>query len=172
MRYLESPELRSFHDSFLRAIRKSSLGQSDKEWGYPHGVERCETFSFPIEQGTLLIGHLDRAKEWRRWWIPVALVDRAHATYSQLAIDFEMSIPAQPNLYLSVHYAVDGEAILILHKGKFTVGHGSIRLHQFFEHYRANPKGWQTIRFNGYDYLVLARLVQTSFDKDFLGLLD
>lgn len=172
MRYLVSSELHGFHDSFLRALRKHSSGKSDEEWGYPSGFEICETFSFRTEHGTLLIGHLDRIKELGRWWIPVTLEDNSHASYTQLSIDFEMSIPTQKNLYLSVHYTMDdGGAILILHKGKFTVGHGSISMREFFEYYRANPGRWQLMRFNGYDYLRLAKLDPESFDSDFLKLL-
>lgn len=172
MRYLTSSELYGFHDSFLLALRKHSSSQFEEEWGYPSGFEICDTFSFTTEHGTLLIGHLDRIKELGRWWIPITLEDNSHTPYTQLLIDFEMSIPTRPNLYLSVHYTMDDDgAIHILHKGKFTVGHGSISIREFSQYYRTNPGRWQLMQFNGYDYLKLARIKQESFDSDFLKLI-
>lgn len=172
MRYLTSSELHSFHDSFLQALRIHSSSHYEEEWGYPSGFEICDTFSFSTEHGTLLIGHLDRTNELGRWWIPITLEDNSYTQFSQLLINFEMSIPTQPNLYLSAHYTIDDDgAIHILHKGKFTVGHGSISMHAFFEYYRANPGRWLLRKFMGYDYLQLAKINPESFESDFLKLL-
>jgi len=57
MPYLTGSELHGFHDSFLRALKKQSLSQSDEEWGYPSGFEICDTFSFRTEHGKFTVGH-------------------------------------------------------------------------------------------------------------------
>ena len=165
MRYLTSPELQDFHDSFLRALRKHSSGHSDEAWGFPHGWDECDTFSFRTVHGTLLIGHLDLTKELGRWWIPISLEDN----YPN--IEFEINIPLEPNLRLSVHYTMDDDgAILILHKGRFTVVH-AIGMSEFFEYYRANPVIWERMQYNWYDYLILAKIEPESVDSDFLKII-
>ena len=172
MRYLNGSELYSFHESFLKALKKHSSSQSEEEWGYPSGVDICDTFSFTTEHGTLLIGYLDRIKELGRWWVPITLQDNISTPYAQITIDFEMSIPMRQNFHVSVHYTItDDGAILILHKGKFTIGHGSRSMSEFFEYYRKNPGRWQIIQFNGYNYLQLGRINPESFDNEFLKLI-
>ena len=174
MRYLTSSELHSFHDSFLRTLRKHSLGQSNEEWGYPSGFHVCETHLFETNHGNMYIGHLDSVENSGRWWIPVTLEDNIRSlSTTQLSIDFEMSIPARPNLRLSTHYIKDEEDNLyIVQKGKFTIGHRSISMSEFFRYYLAQPSKWQVIQFNDYDYLILVKLVLGSIDADFSYLLN
>ena len=174
MRYLTSSELHSFHDLFLQTLRKHSLDQSNKEWGYPSGFQVFETHLFKTKYGNMYIGHLDSVEDSGRWWIPVTLeVNNRALSSTQLSIDFEMSIPAEPNLYLSTHYIKDGEDNLhIVSKGKFTAGPGAISMKDFFGYYMAQPGRWKVIKFNRYKYLILVKLALKSIDADFSYLLD
>lgn len=174
MRYLTSSELDSFHDSFLNTLRKHSLNQSNEEWGYPGGFNVCETHLFKTKHGNMYIGHLDSVEYFGRWWIPVTLEGNIRSlSTTQLSIDFEMSIPARPNLRLSTHYIKDKENNLyIVQKGKFTVGNSSKSMSEFFQYYLAQPDRWQVIQFNGYDYLILVKLQLKSISANFSYLLD
>ena len=85
----------------------------------------------------------------------------------------QAGIPKTLNKNLSVHYTIDDNKVIrILHKGKFTVGHGSVSMAEFFNYYRNNPGRWQLISFLDYDYLELAQLNTNLTDTDFVGLLD
>jgi hypothetical protein len=170
MRYLNSSELSQFHDAFLTMCEKHATGKDEEDWGYPTGIISCETFSFDTKYGTMYIGH-DDFIEKQRWWIPIGL--EAQAFITELAISFEMCIPKTDNRYLSVHYTIDdNKTIHILHKGKFTVGHGSVSMSEFFDYYRKNPSRWQLIKFYGYDYLELGKVNMVLADAEFIGLLD
>jgi hypothetical protein len=170
MRYLNSSELSQFHDALLGMCDKHATNKGEEGWGYPTGVHYCDTYSFDSKFGLLYIGHDDFIAE-KRWWIPVALEEQVSG--EQLPISFEMCIPKTENRYVSVHYTVDDNKIVhILHKGKFTVGHGSVSMYDFFNYYRKIPGKWQLINFYGYDYLELGRVNLILTDVDFVGLLD
>ncbi|MFC2012473.1 hypothetical protein ACFLVU_05020 [Chloroflexota bacterium] len=170
MRYLNNSELSQFHNAFLEMCEKHATGKDEEDWGYPTGVISCETFSFDTKYGTMYIGH-DDFIEKQRWWIPIGLEEQAFIT--ELAISFEMCIPKTDNRYLSVHYAMDDNKIVhILHKGKFTVGHGSVSMYEFFNYYRKNLGKWKLTKVNFQDYLELGKVNIAITDADFSGLLD
>ena len=74
---------------------------------------------------------------------------------------------------LSVHYAIDENNIVhILHKGKFTVRHGSVSMWKFFDYYRKSRGKWQLIHWNNHDYLVLGKVNLAVTDAEFAELLD
>jgi hypothetical protein len=66
----------------------------------------------------------------------------------------------------------DNKTVHILHKGKFTVGHGSVSMYEFFDYYRENPGKWSLINFNFQNYLELGKVNLVLTDNDFRGLLD
>jgi len=170
MHYLNSSELSQFHDSLLSMFQKHAVATSEEEWGYPGGIHFCDTYSFNTKHGLLYIGHDDLIDK-KRWWIPVGLEERN--SVEQLPISFEICIPKIHNMFVSVHYTIDDHNIIhILHKGKFTVGYGSVSMDDFFKYYRANPGNWQVINFNYRDYLELGRVHLVLTDADFIGLLD
>ena len=170
MRYLNSLELSQFHDILLKMFQKHATNVRKKDWGHPHGTDYCDTYSFNTKYGTLHIGHDDYVQE-ERWWIPIVLEEQISG--AQLSIAFEMNIPKTRNMRLSVHYAIDENNIVhILHKGKFTVRHGSVSMSQFFGYYGKNPGKWQLIHWNNHDYLVLGKVNLVLTDAEFIGLLD
>jgi hypothetical protein len=151
-------------------FKKHAITISEESWGFPSGFIDCETFQFNTNLGYLYIGHNDNT-EANRWWIPIASADLNFG--NEFHISFEMSIPKIHNNGLSVHYMIDENKIVhIMHKGKFTVGYGSVSMAEFFEYYRNNPGKWQAISFNNYDYLELGKLSLNITDADFIGLLD
>ena len=170
MRYLNSLELSQFHDALLKMVQKHATNVGEDSWGYPSGVHYCDTYSFNTKYGTLYMGHDDFIEE-KRWWVPIALEEQISG--HQLPIAFEMCIPKTRNMHVSVHYAIDDNNIVhILHKGKFTVGHGSVSMWEFFDYYRKNRGKWQLIKFNYYDYLVLGKVNLVITDTDFAELLE
>jgi len=170
MYYLNNSQLSQFHDAFLAMCEKHGTAKNVEGWGFPTGVIDCDTYSFDTKQGTLYIGHDDAVAE-NRWWIPIGLESQAYG--NELAIAFEMNIPRTRNMHLSVHFAIDDDnRIHILHKGKFTVGHGSVSMDDFFAYYRKNPGKWRLIKFNYYDYLVLGEVNLILTDTDSAELLD
>ena len=170
MRYLNNSELSQFHAAFLGMCEKHDINKDEEGWGYPTGVIYCDTYSFDTKQGTMYIGH-DDFIEKERWWIPIGLEEQVFVT--ELAISFEMCIPKTDNRYLSVHYTIDdNKTVHILHKGKFTVGHGSVRMYEFFSYYQNNPGRWPVISFSGYNYLELGVVNLALTDAEFVGLLD
>jgi hypothetical protein len=170
MRYLNSTELSQFHDAFLAMCERHATAQNEEGWGFPTGVIYCDTYSFTIRQNTLYIGH-DATVAEDRWWIPIGLESQAYI--NELAIAFEMNIPRTTNMRLSVHYGVeDNRRIHILHKGKVTVGHGSLGMSEFFSYYRNNPGRWPIIRFYVYEYLGLGQVSLPITDGEFLGLVE
>jgi len=170
VRYANSNELTQFHDSFLAMCEKHAKEKTEEEWGYPGGFDFCGTYNFDTKYGPMYIGHIDKP-EMSRYWIPIILEEQV--TGYQLSVTFEMCIPKTKNLRLSVHYTIDDSNIIqILHKGKFTLGHGSLSMADFFDFYRKNPAKWQVIKFNGYDYLVLSKVNLVMTDTDFTELLD
>jgi len=170
MRYLNSSELTQFHDSLLAMCQRHAIVKNVKGWGFPTGVIDCDTYSFKTRQGTMYIGHDDFIEE-QRWWIPIGL--ESQAFINELAIAFEMNIPKTPNKHLSVHYAIDSnQKVHMLHKGKFTVGYGSVSMSDFFDYYRKYPGKWQLLKFNYYNYLLLAKVNLVLTDADFTQLLD
>jgi len=169
MRYLTSLELRQFHDALLGKFKKHATSQAKKEWGYPHGVTSCDTYSFSTKHGMLYLGHYDYI-EGNRWWIPITLEEQVSG--AQLPVTFEMSIPKTRNMRVSVHYAVDDNGLVhILDKGKFTVGYGSVGMQEFFTYYRKTPGQWPLMQFNSYDYVVLGKLSLNVTDSNLLDLL-
>ncbi len=170
MRYLNNSELSQFHDALLKMFQKHATNVGKKDWGHPHGIDYCDTYSFNTKYGTLRIGHEDYVQE-ERWWIPIEL--KKQVPSDQLSIAFEMNIPKTRNMRLAVHYAIDENNIVhILHKGKFTVGHGSVSMSEFFNYYRKIPSKWQLINFYSYDYLELGRVNLILTDTEFVQLLD
>jgi hypothetical protein len=170
MRYANSTELSQFHDVFLGMCEKHATAKDEEGWGFPTGVIYCDTYSFDTKQGTMYIGHDDFVEE-QRWWLPIGL--ESQAFINELAISFEMCIPKTLNRHLSVHYIIDdNQTMHILHKGKFTVGHGSVSMYEFFNYYQNNPGRWPVISFPGYDYLELGKVNLTLTDDEFLGLLE
>jgi len=170
MHYLNSSELSQFHDALLKMFEKHAINVSEDSWGFPSGILYCSTYSFNTKCGTLHVGHDDRVEK-KRWWIPIALEEQISG--DQLSIAFEMCIPKTRNMHLSVHYAIDNDNIVyILHKGKFTVGHGSVSMWKFFDYYGKNPGKWQLIKFDYNDYLVLGKDNLVLTDTDFAELLD
>ena len=170
MRYLNSSELSMFHDSLLRMFGKHATNIGQDSWGFPSGIHYCDTYSFNTKYGTLHVGH-DDFIEAKRWWIPITLEEQVYG--DQLPIAFEMCIPKTRNMQVSVHYAIDDNNVVhILHKGKFTVGHGSVSMSDFFDYYQKYPGKWQLMKFNYYDYLLLAKVNLVLADADFTQLLD
>jgi hypothetical protein len=170
MRYANNAELSQFHDAFLAMCEKHAVAKDEDEWGYPHGVTYCDTFSFNTKHGTMYIGH-DDLTEKNRWWIPIGLEEQI--VWDYLSISFEMCIPKTRNMRVSIHYALDDNNIVhILHKGKFTVGHGSVSMDDFFNYYRRNPGRWQVISFNYQDYLELGKVSLVINYAEFLDLLE
>lgn len=169
MRFLFDKEFPSFHDSVLGLMKKHSKRHSIEVWGFPSGNIECDTYGFQTKYGTLLMGHHNDTKH-KRWWIPINLDNFGYGI--QIPIAFEMCIPKAANRHLSVHYATDAnDDINILHKGKFTVGYGSVSMLEFFRYYRANPGGWPIISFDGREYLLLGKLNQRLLDNSFLDLI-
>lgn len=171
MRYANSADLSQFHDSFLAMCEKHATAKDVEDWGFPTGAIDCDTYSFDTKQGTMYIGHDDfQAKQ--RWWIPISLEeDQTYIT--QLVIAFEMCIPKADNRYLSVHYVLDDDGrVHILHKGKFTIGHGSASMSEFFDYYRKHPGRWPIVVVNFQDYLELGKVSLPINDDEFLGLLE
>lgn len=169
MRYANSDELSRFHDAFLGMCKKHTTSNDQMEWGFPSGAIYCDTYLLNTTQGMIYIGHEDFVEE-QRWWIPIVLKERVSG--DQLSIDFEMNIPKTRNIRLAVHYAIDEHNnIHVLHKGKFTVGHGSVSMSKFFDYYRRHPSTWQLTRFNNYDYLALGKVNLVMTDTDSAQLL-
>jgi len=170
MDYLGNSQLSQFHDALLGMFNKHATEIKEDEWGYPSGVHYCETYTFNTKCGLLYIGHDDFIEE-KRWWIPIALEEQIYG--DQLPIAFEMCIPKTRNMHVSVHYAIDDDNIVhILHKGKFTVGHGSVSMWEFFDYYRKNPGKWQLMKLSHYDYLVLGKVTPVLTDTEFAQLLE
>lgn len=137
--------------------------------GDPSGSTFCDTYSFNTPHGTLYIGHY-HYPDVKRWWIPIVLEEQIKGM--QLPIAFEMCIPEKSNMNLSVHYAIDSnQKVSILHKGKFSVGHRSVSMAEFFDYYRKNPGKWKIIDFNYHDYLILENVNLVLTDADFQNLL-
>lgn len=172
MRYLSNSELVQFHDALLKMFEKHTT-KVVKKWGFPAGAIDCDTYPFNTKHESIYIGHHDlHWIEKERWWIPIALLDEQDLS-GQLPIAFEMCIPKTNNMNLSVHYGMgDNRIVHILHKGKFTVGHGGVSMGEFFDYYRQNPGKWQLINFNHYEYLLLGKVHLVLTDTDLIGLLD
>jgi hypothetical protein len=66
-----------FHDSLLRMLAKHATNICKKRWGFPSGVGDCDTYSFTINNETLLVGH-DYLTEEQRWWIPITIEEPAY----------------------------------------------------------------------------------------------
>jgi hypothetical protein len=170
MKYANSDELYRFHDTLLAMCKKYAISKNQTQWGFPSGVIYCDTYLLNTRQGMIYIGHEDFVQE-QRWWIPIVSEERISG--DQLSIDFEMNIPKTRNIRLAVHYAIDEHNnIHVLHKGKFTVGHGSVSMLEFFNYYRRTPGTWQIKKFNNYDYLVLGEVSLIMTDTDFTKLLE
>jgi len=170
MRYLNSDELSQFHDAFLGMCEKHASTKDEWAWGFPTGIIDCDTYSFNTKQGTLYIGHSEEVVD-NRWWIPIGLESQAFG--SELAIAFEMNIPKERSMHLSVHYTLDdSNRTHILHKGKVTVGHGAVSMSEFFDYYRKNPGKWQVTSFNFYNYVELGRVSHPITDNEFLSLVE
>ena len=170
MRYANSDELSRFHDSFLAMCEKHADRKEQRAWGFPHGVIACDTYRFNTGQRTLYVGHHDIG-QGERWWVPIRLEDQSAS--GQLQIDFELCIPKQKSMHLSVHYAVDSNDMgNILHKGKFTVGRGGVSMSTFFAYYRRHPGRWRLMEFNNHTYLVLGRVNLDMTEADFAELLE
>ena len=170
MRYLNSDELSQFHDAFLTMCEKHATTKDEWGWGFPTGVIDCDTYSLETQKGTMYIGHEDFDKE-RRWWIPIGLESQAFG--NELAIAFEMNIPKARNMHLSVHYTIDdNQKVHVLHKGKFTVGHGAVSMYEFFDYYKKNPGKWPVINFSFYEYLELGKVSLPIPDNEFLTLVE
>jgi hypothetical protein len=169
MRYLNSSELAQFHMGFLTMCKKNAITNGDEVWGYPSGFLQCDTYTFKCRYGDMYLGHEDFNRE-QRWWMPISLQNQQAS--NELSIAFEMNIPKFDNKYVSVHYAIDEKQFVhILHKGKFTIGHGSASMAEFFNYYRNNPAGWPVIQYNYQDYLLLGVASLSMTDKEFETLL-
>ncbi len=169
MRYLNSPELAQFHDAFMAMCQKHATARSLEGWGFPTGVIDCDTYSFDTKHGTLYIGH-DDFQEKQRWWVPISL-EKDQIYVTQLTIAFEMCIPKTYNRYLSVHYVIDADGkVHILHKGKFTIGHSSASMSEFFDYYRKHPGQWTVVNVNFQEYLELGKVSLPIVDNEFLDL--
>jgi len=148
---------------------KHAASKDERVWGFPTGSIDCDTYSFVTQRGSLHVGHSEEVVD-TRWWIPVGL--ESQAFNSALAIAFEMNIPRERNMHLSVHYVVDSHGrIYILHKGKFAIGRSSVSMSEFFAYYRKHPGRWQLMQFSNYEYLVLGRVNLDMTDTDFTTLL-
>ena len=76
-------------------------------------------------------------------------------------------------MHLSVHYGIDDDnRVRILHKGKVTVGHGAVSMHEFLSCYRNNPGRWPVISFSSYKYLGLRKVSLPITDDEFVSLLE
>ena len=169
MRYLNSDEFPQFYDSFLEMCRKHAIVSGQETWGYPGGMNTCDTYSFRTRRGTMHIGHDANIVE-NRWWIPVGL--EAQRNINDLDIAYEVNIPREHNLRLSVHFMIDDANLIhILHKGKVTARH-SLSMEQFFNYYRSHPSRWPVIRVSFYDYLELGTASLPIADGEFLELLE
>jgi len=170
MQYLNSAQLSQFHDAFTAMCEKHATTKNIERWAFPHGVIDCDTYSFDTKYGTMYISH-DDFIELQRWWIPTGLESQAFA--SELAIAFEMNIPKARNMHLSVHHAIeDNRKVHVLHKGKFTVGHGAVSMNEFFDHYRKKPGRWPVIHLGFYEYLELGLVSLPMTDNEFVILLE
>lgn len=170
MKYLSDSQLSQFHDALLKMFQKHATNVGKKNWGHPHGIDYCDTYSFNTKCGTLYIGHDDYVQK-ERWWIPIVLEEQISG--DQLSIAFEMNIPKTRNMRLAVHYAIDENNIVhIPHKGRFTVGRRSVRCSEFFDYYRKNRGNWQLIHWNNRDYLVFGKVNLVLTDAAFTELLD
>ena len=170
MRYVNSDELSCFHDAFLAMCEKHAITKGQQAWGFPSGVICCDTYSFNTEQRVMYIGHKDFVRE-RTWWIPIGLESQAYV--NELAIAFEMNIQRTKTMHLSVHYGIDDDnGVRILHKGKVTVGHGAVSMHEFLSCYRNNPGRWPVISFSSYKYLGLRKVSLPITDDEFVSLLE
>ncbi len=170
MRYLNGLELSQLHTNLLQMCEKHAINKGKKTWGFPHGIEYCDTYIFKLPRWYIYIGHLD-FQAGKRWWFPVVL--NSLGTADDLSIDFEMCIPKIDNPRLSVRYTIDDtkKLVHVLHKGKFTVGYGSVRMADFFDFYKNNPGEWPIIRHNFQDYLQLGAISLPMTDGDFTNLL-
>jgi len=122
-----------------------------RHWGWPSGSEQLEvTYLFTLEQGILLLGPWDLGN---RWWLGVDLKDEY--PQGQLNPIFEFNIPKAPTRNLSIVFAKRGNLIEVLHKGKFTVGRGSLSTDLFFNYYANCPSHWAIVTENRARYLIL-----------------
>lgn len=172
MSYLTREGIQKFHDDFLALMEQKCETVSADTWGYPGGYYDSDTYSFKTKCGTLLIGHVDHTEQLKRWWIPVAIEEEQ--INNLLYIAFELSIPNDPtNNHLSIHFRTDNDGnILVLHKGKFTVGFGSLSMSDFFEYYQAHKGEWPVVNVDGQKYLKLGQFNQNHFEDDFKDFLE
>ena len=170
MRYLIGSELVQLHDAFLTKLESKTIEKSEQEWGYPSGVNWSDTYKFDTRNGEMYVGNFEN-EELDRWWIPIVL--ESQIMNAQFPIIFEMNIPKNENLRVSVHYTINEQGIVhIWHKGKFTVGHGSRSMQDFFNYYTDNKGQWPEKSFNGYDYLELGKVHLNISDQEFGDLLE
>lgn len=169
MRYLNSFELTQFHEAFLAMCVKHASTKGEKTWGFPGGINDCDTYSFGTQNGNLYVGHSATIVE-NRWWIPINLLSQT--VPEELTIAFEMNIPKERNISLSVHYVIDDDnRIRILHKGRVTARAG-LRMADFFNFYRKNPGIWPVFDFSNHQYLEFGKVSLPMTDDEFLRLLE
>ena len=144
-------DLARLHDVLYGNLQQYGRDIGPRRWGWPGGSEQLEvTYLFTLEQGVLLLGPWDLGN---RWWLGVDLED--DYPQGQLTPIFEFNIPKAPTRNLSMVFAKRGNLIEVLHKGKFTVGRGSLRSDLFFDYYADYPPHWPLVLENGERYLVL-----------------
>lgn len=144
-------DLARLHDVLYTNLQRYGRDIGPRLWGWPSGSEQLEvTYLFTLEQGILLLGSWDLDN---RWWLGVDLRDEY--PQDQLSPKFEFNIPKAPTRNLSVVFVRRGNLIEVLHKGKFTVGRGSISRDLFFDYYTNYPAHWPIVSDNGVRYLIL-----------------
>lgn len=170
MRYLNSTELTQLHDSIATMLMNKGNNESIRIWGFPSNNIKCSTYTFETESGAIYIGHHDFVHE-KKWWLPIASGESLYG--EQLQISFEMCVPKNDNKLVSIHYVIDNDEIVhILHKGKFTVGHGSLSMKDFFTYYKNNPGKWEVINFSNYNYIELGKTNIYLTENQFSDLLN
>lgn len=152
--------LADLHNMIHHSLEKYGRNLGTTTWGWPGGSDDLEdTFLFTMKNAILLLGPQDLDN---RWWLGVALEDQYPE--GQLVPIFEFNIPKEPNRQLSIIFTRRGNLIEALHKGKFTIGKGSISTDIFFEYYSAYPSHWPVIIDDDVQYLILF-----TFDLDHFG---
>ncbi|GAI56475.1 unnamed protein product, partial [marine sediment metagenome] len=139
------------------AFRQYGRNLGSTPWGWPGGAGELEaTYLFTMKEGVLLLGPQELGN---RWWLGIDLRD----TYpeGQLVPIFEFNIPQRPTRNLSTIFSQRENLIVALHKGKFTVGRGSLSSDTFFSYYANNPSSWPVLTDEGVQYLILF-----TFDLD------
>jgi len=146
-------ELERLHTTLIQAIEEYGNHLSSVSWGWPGGQGvgiQPSTYLFTLKQGVLLLCHNDLDN---RWWLAVALLD-SYPT-GQVSISFEFNIPKDPGTNLETAFISENGLIKAIHKGRFTVGRGTLSRETFFNYYRENPDYWPVMEDEGSQYLVL-----------------